>query len=386
MQLCFFSGRVIRAFLIMASLSFFVSVDLASANRHTQEDQQANAQYDHDRLKPYKACKKEFNNYLEEQKDLGPRGLGRGLVEMANIYAGKPLRYEIRYRQYEICMGVKTYRPYQAEVLMKMNIKRKKYIDDTFSSIFEMTPNEAAANAKAAEEAAKKAAIDDVFSVLDLIDEEVRAAMEKDAKNKAAEERAEKRMAAEDAKIKAAKEKAAAQETKEDSSYILTNESLMEIFGDLTKQYPELANLKMEISIPANLTQMKTINSQGITRTMYCNPKCTLGSPMLQSYRTGVDMGIPLIIYHRISEALNEVFVGESPFNRSDIIKIGIICYNEMAMTINDPNFNLAFAMTPEQLTRIRLQLKKDQATSNNNSGGMADGYDREEDHDEEAY
>ena len=55
-------------------------------------------------------------------------------------------------------------------------------------------------------------------------------------------------------------------------------------------------------------------------------------------------------------------------------------------MTINDPNFNLAFAMTPEQLTRIRLQLKKDQATSNNNSGGMADGYDREEDHDEEAY
>ena len=224
-----------------------------------------------------------------------------------------------------------------------------------------------------AKEKARKAAVEKQKA-----DEASRLAMA--AAADAAYEAAKKKAAQEEAAMKkAAEEKAAAQERKEDSSYILTNESLMEIFGDLTKQYPELANLKMEISIPANLTQMKTINSQGIKRTMYCNPKCTLGSPMLQSYRTGKDMGIPLIIYHRISEALNEVFVGESPFNRSDIIKIGIICYNEMAMTINDPNIKKAMEMTAEQLKQIEAQQKKTQAGSKDNSGGTSDGHDHEE-------
>jgi hypothetical protein len=572
----------------------------------------ANAQYDHDRLKPYKACKKEFNNYLEEQKDLGS-GLSRGLTEMAHIYAGKPLRYEIRYREYEICMGVKTYRPYQAEVLIKMNMERKKYIDDTFSSIFEMTPNEAADNAKAAEEAAKKAAIDDVFSVLDLIDEEVRAAMEKDAKKKAAEEmirfdwkwyrdnnedlktltkeqlenhflqygwkegrggspqdttawynilskihveetsntfdwkwyrdnnedlktltkeqlenhflqygwkegragspqdnqyeqfHAEinaqlklhmssfdwkwyrdnnedlktltkeqlenhflqygfkegrsmyeghnpdedvlpealyierhglfKNMrgfsknslsvlvnyhkglqnglsergktltdivqkAAEEAKIAtgaAAKENtdekvpSQFEPIRKEITKLNTNDKVnngtekaeayitidlnnmlkkMNFDDTVMNKLSAIKNIKIKKLI--DQTKMKTINSQGITRTMYCKPKCTLGSPMLQSNSTGINMGIPLVVYDGISEAINNSLGRVNPLRRNDIINLGIGCYKELAKTINDPNINKAMAMPAEQLEQIKTQKRKTQAGSKDNSGGSA--------------
>ena len=130
----------------------------------------------------------------------------------------------------------------------------------------------------------------------------------------------------------------------------------------------QIENLENKIKI--NPTKMKTINSQGITRTMYCKPKCTLGSPMLQSNSTGIDMGIPLVVYDGISEALIEAFGGENPFKKSQIIKLGISGYEEIAKTINDPNIKKAMAMPAEQLKQIKTQQRKTQANSNDNSGG----------------
>ena len=116
---------------------------------------------------------------------------------------------------------------------------------------------------------------------------------------------------------------------------------------------------------------------------MYCNP-CTLGSPMLQSNSTGIDMGIPLVVYDGVSEALIEAFGGENPFKKSQIIKLGISGYEEMAKTINDPNIYKAMAMPAEQLKQIKSQQRKTQASSNKSSGGSAEGHDHDHDHEEE--
>ena len=246
--------------------------------------------------------------------------------------------------------------------------------------------------------AAEKAA-NDAFSIFD---SPAAVAGADTAKDKGAKENADEKVASNmKSEEEVAEEKAAAQKIKEDSSYILTNESLMEMFGDLPKQYQQLANIKnIKIEKLINQTKMKTINSQGITRTMYCKPKCTLGSPMLQSNSTGIDMGIPLVVYDGISEALIEAFGGENPFKKSQIIKLGISSYEEIAKTINDPNINKAMAMPAEQLKQIKSQQRKTQANSNDNSGGStasgvaadgaaeggaAEGH-HEEGHHEEAY
>ena len=106
---------------------------------------------------------------------------------------------------------------------------------------------------------------------------------------------------------------------------------------------------------------------------MYCKP-CTLGSPMLQSNSSGINMGIPKVIHDGINEALIEVFDGENPLKKSQIIKLGISGYEEMAKTINDPNINKAMAMPAEQLKQIKTQQRKTQANSNDNSGGSTAG------------
>ena len=142
-----------------------------------------------------------------------------------------------------------------------------------------------------------------------------------------------------------------------------------------------IKNIKIEKLI--DQTKMKTINSQGITRTMYCKP-CTLGSPMLQTNSTGIDMGMPKVIYDGISEALDETFGGENPLKKSQIIKLGIGCYKELAKTINDPNINKAMVMPAEQLKQIKSQQRKTQASSNKSSGGSAEGHDHDHDHEEE--
>ena len=189
----------------------------------------------------------------------------------------------------------------------------------------------------------------------------------------------------------------------EDSAYILTNKSLMGMYGDLPKQDQQLANIKnIKIGkLKTNQTKMKTINPQGITRTMYCKPKCTLGSPMLQSNSTGIDMGIPLVVYGGINKAVIETFGDENPFKKSQIIKLGTSIYKEIAKTINDPNIKKSMAMPAEQLKQIKSQQRKTHAGSKDNSGGSTAGgateghqYDaeyeedhhHEEGHHEEAY
>ena len=118
---------------------------------------------------------------------------------------------------------------------------------------------------------------------------------------------------------------------------------------------------------------------------MYCNPKCTVGSPLLQSNRTGIDMGIPLVIYDAISEAINKAFRrDENPLNKSDMKKLITSIYKEMAKTIDDPNFNKAMAMPAEQLKQIKTQQRKTQASSQKKSGGSAEGHDHDHDHEYE--
>lgn len=146
-----------------------------------------------------------------------------------------------------------------------------------------------------------------------------------------------------------------------------------------------IKNLKIKKLI--DQTKMKTINAQGITRTIYCKPKCTLGSPMLQSNNTGIDIGIPLIIYDGISEAINNTLGSISPLKRNDIINLGIGCYKEVATTINDPNINKALAMPIEQLKQIKTLQRQVQASRkkrSERSSGSAEGHDHDHDHEEE--
>ena len=154
----------------------------------------------------------------------------------------------------------------------------------------------------------------------------------------------------------------------------------MNIPTAVMKKLSVIKTIKIPL-IPKDQPKIKTINSQGITRTMYCKP-CTQGSPMLQSNRTGIDMGIPKVIPDVISEAIVEIFGGENPLKKSQIIKLGISSYKEMAKTINDPNINKAMAMPAEQLKQIKKQQRKTQANSNDNSGGSAEGH--EHDHEDD--
>jgi hypothetical protein len=165
------------------------------------------------------------------------------------------------------------------------------------------------------------------------------------------------------------------------------NNSLKEMdFDDaVMNKLSVIKNIKIEKLIN-QAPKIKTINSQGITRTMYCNP-CTLGSPMLQSNSTGINMGIPLVVYDGISEALIETFGDENPLKKSQIIKLGISSYKEMAKTINDPNINQAMKMPAEQLKQIKkilIQVQASRKKRSERSGGSAEGHDHDHDHEEE--
>jgi len=224
---------------------------------------------------------------------------------------------------------------------------RQKLQDNANYLKEKIAEKEAAAEEKAA---AKQAAIDDAFSVFDITAKEAAA------------------------KIKAAKDKAAAQETKEDSSYILTSETLMEMVGPLLKKYPQLADIKnIKIKKLTDVTQYKTITKDGIVKTIRCNP-CSYHSATLQGLRTGMDLGMPKDIFDAIYNAINDEFGGERPINKSDMRKLIISIWknleNVMAKAMADPNFNIANAMTKEQIQQIKSQQRKTQANSNDNSGG----------------
>jgi len=340
----------------------------------------------------------EYNNWAQNLYESALKNDDTIILEMLNKHSSYISKKQTQKIRKEICTNMIGICLQSAEE----RAKKKKAAEDAKKKAAEAAKIKAAEEKTAAiakvkaDEAAKKKAAEDAAKKK--VAEE--AAKKKAAKEKAAMKKADQEEAAEkqaemvklmdaemgrkDAEMEKAAEEDAAQETKEDSSYILTNESLMEMFGDLPKQYQQLANIKnIKIEKLINQTKMKTINSKGITRTMYCKP-CTLGSPMLQTNSTGIDMGMPKVIYDGISEALNETFGGENPLKKSQIIKLGIGCYKELAKTINDPNINKAMAMPAEQLKQIKSQQRKTQASSNKSSGGSAEGHDHDHDHEEE--
>ena len=250
-----------------------------------------------------------------------------------------------------------------------ISAEKQAAIDDAFS-VFDITAEEAVAKIKAAEKKAreKQAAIDDAFSVFDITAEEAAA------------------------KIKAAEDEAVKQTTKKDSSYILTNESLLEMLGPLLemlgpllKKYPQLANIianfkTIKIEKLTDVTEYKIITKGGIVKTIHCNP-CTWHSATLQGLRTGTDLGMPLDIFN----AIYDEFGGESFIKKSDmrilIISIWKNLENVMAKAMADPNFDIANAMTKKQIQQILFQ-----AGSIDNSGESAGGHDRhhEDGHHEE--
>ena len=123
---------------------------------------------------------------------------------------------------------------------------------------------------------------------------------------------------------------------------------------------------------------MKCINSEGITRTIYSSNAAkqglTLGSPMYKKNLSGIDMGIPLVIYDLVNEVTNYAYGGENPFKRGEMLDLASKSYEDLVKIIDDPNINKAMAMPTEQLKKIKLQQRKTQANSNDNSGGSTAG------------
>jgi len=135
----------------------------------------------------------------------------------------------------------------------------------------------------------------------------------------------------------------------------------------------------LEYVIKINPKKMKTINSQGITRTIYSSNAAkqglTLGSPMYKKNLSGIDMGIPLVIYDLVNEVTNYAYGGENPFKRREMLDLASKSYEDLVKIIDDPNINKAMAMPTEQLKEIKLLQRKTQANSNKSSGGSAEGY-----------
>ena len=399
MRIKFICAAVTRTFTMVALGSFFVSVDLAIAGPSVQEQLKGSCyarQTSNGHVSRYKDSvnfytkaystasfgnkKGMWNSALKIQQELKAKNCQGQIRNYATKFFRAALKANDKScsNKDSLCAEYNNWAQNLYESALKnddtiirdMLDKHSSYIREKRTQILKNIEKKAAEDMKnkaAKEEAAKKKAAEEEAKKKEAEEEAKKKAAAEDMKNKAAKEEAA-------AKIKAAKEKAAAaQETKEDSSYILKNESLMEMFGDLPKQYQQLANIKnINIEKLIDQTKMKTINSQGITRTMYCNP-CTLGSPLLISNRTGINMGFPKVIHDGINEALIEVFDGENPLKKSQIIKLGISSYKEIAKTINDPNINKAMAMPAEQLKQIKAVQTQVQASRQKKSDGSAE-------------
>jgi hypothetical protein len=449
MRIKLICGAVTRTFTMVALGSFFVSVDLAIAGPSTQEQLEARkceirqssngsvSSYKNDfrfytdmwGTAPFGHKKGAWHGALKRQQELIAKNCPQHVQNYANKFFHSALKanekscsnkdsrcaeynnwaqnlYEaaVKNGNRSFASTIKKYSSYVRNDTKAKEAAKKKAADEAAAKAKEEAENAAAYKAaeafiakmdaenaaykakekadeavkkKAAEDEAaeKQAAIDDAFSVFDITEKEAAA------------------------KIKAAKEKAAAQETKEDSSYILTNELITEMFGDLLKLYPQLADIKnIKIEKLTDVTQYKTITKAGIVKTIRCNP-CSYHSATLQGLRTGMDLGMPKDIFDAIYNAINDEFGGERPINKSDMRKLIISIWknleNVMATAMADPNFNIANTMTKEQIQQIKTQQRKTQANSNDNSGGStaaggvaadgaAEGHHEEDHHHEE--
>ena len=175
------------------------------------------------------------------------------------------------------------------------------------------------AKKKAAEEAAKKKAAEEAAKKKAAEDAKKKAA--EDAKKKwLADIRAKMKKAAEDAKKKAAEEKAVAKNTKVVDLYILTSKSLMEMYEKGNKQLYKLqGNINaVEIKQPIGKTQIKTITLDGQSKTISCGDTCTLYSAKKNSLQVGSDLGIPAYIHKAIMDAIVEAMGEEFVKNLSE--------------------------------------------------------------------
>ena len=159
----------------------------------------------------------------------------------------------------------------------------------------------------------------------------------------------------------------------------------------------------LEYIIETNPKKMKTINSRGMKRTIYASNAAkqglTLGSPIYKKNLSGIDMGIPLVIYDLVNEVCNYAYSIECPFKRREMLGLASKSYEDLVKIIDDPNINKAIKMTAEQLKQIEAQQRKTQAGSKDNSGGSTaggvaadgaaeggsvEGHDHDHDHEEE--
>ena len=206
-----------------------------------------------------------------------------------------------------------------------------------------------------------------------------------DAKKKwLADIRAKMKKAAEDAKKKAAEEKAVAKNTKVVDLYILTSKSLMEMYEKGNKQLYKLqGNINaVEIKQPIGKTQIKTITLDGQSKTISCGDTCTLYSAKKNSLQVGSDLGIPAYIHKAIMdaivEAMGEEFVknlSETELRKFQVAMRKLIVphwkslEDVVAKVMGDPNFNIASSMTKEQIEQIKIIQMQIRKSSQKNKG-----------------
>ena len=361
MQLCFFSGRVIRAFVMGAGISMFV---FPVSAQHAYES--CNASTGSAILYELATIQDKTRQYVGDSHNVHKNNTRRAYASMGEYTRVKTREWfamEKRKRTFRDTPCIQEAIDEFFRVAILANAERcgqehathcAKY-DNWAKKLYESAVKNGHTSLASIAKANNPYVQEEALKV-----EEAAA-----AKKKAAEEEAKKKVDAIDFALENV-------ETyiKIDLKPIIKkmdyDENVLTILDDMSENFVTIEKL-------IDQTKMKTINSQGITRTMYCNPKCTLGSPMLQSNSTGINIGIPLVVYDGISEALIEAFDGENPLKKSQIIKLGISSYKEMAKTINDPNINKAMAMPAEQLKQIKAVQTQVQASRQKKSDGSAE-------------
>ena len=430
MQLCFFSGRVIRAFLIMASLSFFVSVDLAIAEQSLGEELEARKceiRLDASQRPTVTSYKDDidFNTdsysttrpgwrkilwreVLKRQQELKAKNCPQKIQR----YVDKFFRAALKANEKSCsnkdsrCAEYNNWAQNLYEsalknddtIILEMLNKHSSYISKKQTQklinikkeictnvLFGCIPSaeERAEKKKAAEDAKKKAA--EEAAKKKAAEEAAKKKAAEDAKKKwLADIRAKMKKAAEDAKKKAAEEKAVAKNTKVVDLYILTSKSLMEMYEKGNKQLYKLqGNINaVEIKQPIGKTQIKTITLDGQSKTISCGDTCTLYSAKKNSLQVGSDLGIPAYIHKAIMdaivEAMGEEFVknlSETELRKFQVAMRKLIVphwkslEDVVAKVMGDPNFNIASSMTKEQIEQIKIIQMQIRKSSQKNKG-----------------
>ena len=101
--------------------------------------------------------------------------------------------------------------------------------------------------------------------------------------------------------------------------------------------------------------KITSITGEGITRTVNCNPACTLGSPEYHGNITGLDMGVPQLVYKELKKKLPKL-------KRSDIVAAALEGLKVTAKTSGDRNRIRAASMPDHQIKLNKETHKLSQA------------------------